>query len=153
MSDTKSMKLGKFQLSKQRTVMKRLNRTRSGQPTKRSWERTARSQAKSVSRKQSTENKRLAALDAGIHFRDPQDRSKTEGWPWALQHGLTHIDRLAEKDAVTILDHLGITPYDDEYSDGHEEMLRLRYPWKWLEKYETNHGDVNKLTVRPKFEL
>jgi hypothetical protein len=125
-------------LSKQRTVMKRLTRTRSGQSTKR--QRTVIRQAESVSRKQSSENDKLAALRARIHLGDPKDRSQTEGWQWALQHGFTHINRLAEKDAVTILNHLGITPEEDEYSDGQEEMMRLRYPWKWLEKYARKQG-------------
>ena len=128
--------------------MKHSTRTRLSQPTNR---QKPRRQANSVSQRQSPETDELAALRARIHFRDPKDRSTTQGWQWALQHGFTHIDRLAKKDAVTILDHLGITPYDDEYSDGHEEMLRLRYPWKWLELYETKRGDMNKLTVRSKF--
>ena len=50
---------------------------------------------------------------------------RRKGGPWALQHGFTHTVRLAEKDAVTILEHLGITPYDEEYSDGHEEMFTI----------------------------
>lgn len=102
-------------------------------------------------KKQSPEIDELEALRAHMHFGDPNDRSKTEGWQWAQQHGFTHVDLLSKKDAVTILEHLGITPYDDEYSDGHEEMLRLRYPWKWLELYETKRGDMNKLSVRSKF--
>ena len=85
-----------------------------------------------------------------MHFGDPEDRSKTEGWQWAVQHGFTHIDRLSEEDAATILDHLGFTPHDDEYSDGLEEMLRLQYPWKWLENYCTKHGDMKKLNVQVK---
>lgn len=114
-----------------------MKRLRSGQAIKRQ-------------ERQSTEKQKLPPLDAGIHFRDPKDRSKTAGWQWALQHGFTHIDRLSEKDAVTILDHLGFTPYDVEYSDGYEEMLHLRYPWKWLESYQKKHGDTNKLIVRSK---
>lgn len=129
--------------------MKRLTRTRSGHSTK--LPRTVKRQAELVSKKQSPDKEGLAVLDAGIHFRDPQDRSKTEGWQWALQHGFTHINGLAERDAVTILDHLGILPEEDEYSDGHEEMLRLRYPWKWLEMYHTTRGDMKKLIVRSKF--
>ena len=124
-------------------------RTRSGHSKKR--QKTVKRQAKSVSRTQSQENDELAALRARIHFRDPKDRSKTEGWPWALQHGFTHINRLAEKDTVTILDHLGITADEDEYYDGQEEMMRLRYPWKWLEKYQTEQGDMNRLLVKSKF--
>lgn len=93
-----------------------------------------------MSRKQSPENEELAALRARIHFRDPKDRSKTEGWQWALP-----------KDTITILDHLGITPDEDEYYDGQEEMMRLRYPWKWLEKYQTKQGDMNRLMVKSKF--
>lgn len=106
-------------LSKKRTVMKSSSRTHSGQSKKR--QRTVKRQAKSVSRKQSPENDELAALRARIHFRDPKDRSKTEGWQWALQYGFAHINRLAEKDTITILDHLGITPDEDEYYDGQED--------------------------------
>lgn len=103
-----------------------------------------------MSNKKSSKNSKLAALDAGIHFRDSKDRSRTAGWQWAVQHGFSHVDRLSEKDADTILDHLGFTPHDDEFSDGHEEMLRLRYPWKWLEEYQRRHGDMNKLAVSAK---
>lgn len=96
------------------------------------------------------DSEKVAALRARVHFRDPEDRSKYAGWHWAVHQGFTYIDRLSEADADTILRHLGLTPHDEEYSDGYEEMVHLRYPWKWLEKYQTTHGDMNKLNVRSK---
>ena len=112
---------------------------------------TKRRRSKLTSEGRTTDSSRNAVLDSRIIFRDPEDRSKTAGWLWAVKHGFSHIDRVTEKDATTILDKLGVTPDEEQYHDAHDAMVCFRYPWIWLEKYHSAGGDMDKLLVKSKF--